>query len=58
VPDLIENPTDESVKNKIEELGFELCSTKGIDGEFYTVNRLQDLKLVCLDIINEKDSYR
>lgn len=33
---------------------FLLNSTSGIAGQFYTTNRLGDLKEICLEIINER----
>lgn len=46
--------TDAKLKEIVQEMGFELCSTSGIEGVFYTTNRVQDIKVLCLEIINDR----
>lgn len=51
---MISNPTNENVRDKILELGYDLNSMKGVAGNYYTNNRLEDLKKLSLEIISER----
>ena len=47
-------PTHDKVFDELTRLGFKVYNTRGIDGEFYTTNRLEDLLEVAKEILNEK----
>jgi hypothetical protein len=48
-------PTQESVLRTIQERAGEAWGTvKGIPGEFYTINRYEDLMWLCRKILNER----
>lgn len=51
---MIEDPSNESVRGYIVNLGYDLNPMKGIEGQFYTDNRLSDLHELCREIINER----
>lgn len=50
----IENPTQEKVFNRLEELWYSILNTKGIKGKFYTTNRKDDLMLAAKEVLEEK----
>lgn len=49
-----ENPTHDKVFGKLTELGYKVYNTRGIDGEFYTTNRLDDLTEAAKEVLYEK----
>lgn len=54
VPDIIENPTNETVRDMILEMGYDLNPMKGIEGKYYTTNRLEDLKNLVMEILKDR----
>jgi hypothetical protein len=66
VPEEVLNcPDNQTAKRIIEQIGkerssagkeFTLNPISGIPGSFYTDSRLRDLKQVCQEIINERNS--
>lgn len=48
------NPTHDSVYEKLTELGYKVYNTRGIEGEFYTTNRKEDLIIAAKEVINYK----
>lgn len=54
LPQLIKEPTNESVTATLKILGFDIYNTKGIEGKFYTDNRYKDLIEATLEVISEK----
>lgn len=52
--DNMKNPTHEKVFNKLTEMGYKVYNTRGVKGEFYTTNRLEDLIEAAKEVLNEK----
>jgi hypothetical protein len=50
----VKEPTHEKVYNKLVELGYKVYNTRGIQGEFYTTNRLEDLIEAAIEVLDEK----
>lgn len=50
----IEEPTHEKVYGALIELGYKVYNTRGIKGDFYTVNRREDLLLAAKEVLEEK----
>lgn len=50
----IENPSHEVVYNKLVEMGYSVYNTRGIQGEFYTTNRKEDLIEAAKEVLAEK----
>jgi hypothetical protein len=48
------NPTQEKVFGELTERGYKVYNTRGIKGEFYTVNRLEDLLIAAKEVLYEK----
>lgn len=47
-------PSHEKVFDKLIELGYSVYNTRGIAGNFYTNNRLQDLLEAANEVLQEK----
>jgi hypothetical protein len=56
LPYMMVEPTNEKVFTALEERGFKINNTKGVEGEFYTTNRLADLRIAALEVIKEKET--
>jgi hypothetical protein len=56
VPEILEDLNNEKVRDFILELGYDLNPMKGIDGDFYTINRLKDLHELCREIIKDRNN--
>lgn len=52
---MIKSPSNEDVRDKILELGYDLNPMKGVDGNFYTDRRIRDLKQLACQIIKERE---
>lgn len=50
----MEKPTHEMVHGRLLLLGFEVYNTRGIEGEFYTTNRAEDLLEAAKEVLQEK----
>lgn len=50
----ISNPTHEKVFEKLTNMGYRVYNTRGIKGEFYTTNRLEDLLQAAKEVLQEK----
>lgn len=50
----MENPTHEKVFGELTNRGYKVYNTRGIDGEFYTTNRLEDLVEAAKEVLHEK----
>lgn len=51
----IKEPTHDKVFNTLIEMGYKVYNTRGIEGEFYTNNRLQDLLIAAKEVLAEKE---
>lgn len=51
---IIPSPTDEIIQEEISKRFVPANALKGIDGNFYTVNRRDDLLRLCDEVIIEK----
>ena len=47
-------PTNEKVQNLLRSYGLKINNTRGIEGEFYTTNRLEDLRLAAQEVLLER----
>jgi hypothetical protein len=47
-------PTHEKVFNALTEMGFNVYNTRGIQGDFYTINRKEDLLIAAKEVLEEK----
>lgn len=56
VPSLINNPTNETVRDLIVSLGYDLNPMKSVPGEFYTTDRMNDLKTLIREILYERSN--
>lgn len=50
----VEDPTHEKVFNLLNEMGYKVYNTRGIEGQFYTDNRLEDLLEAASEVLQEK----
>lgn len=48
------NPTHEKVFETLTDMGYKVYNTRGIPGEFYTNNRLEDLLEAAKEVLQEK----
>lgn len=48
------NPTHEKVFETLTGMGYKVYNTRGIPGEFYTNNRLEDLLEAAKEVLQEK----
>jgi hypothetical protein len=51
--DKIEDPTHEKIFNELTRLGYKVYNTRGIRGEFYTINRKEDLIVAVKEVLDE-----
>lgn len=54
LPAIIKEPTDDKVHAVLTMLGYKVNNTRGVVGNFYTTNRLQDLVHAALDVLEER----
>lgn len=47
-------PTHEKVFQALTDMGYNVYNTRGIPGEFYTTNRLEDLLTAAKEVLQEK----
>lgn len=47
-------PSHEKVFNLLTSLGYKVYNTRGIDGQFYTDNRKEDLLTAAQEVLQEK----
>jgi hypothetical protein len=52
--DKMEEPTHEKVYDKLINMGYKVYNTRGIEGEYYTTHRLDDLLLAAKEVLDEK----
>lgn len=50
----MDSPTHDKVFNELTNRGYKVYNTRGIQGEFYTTNRLEDLKTAAREVLQEK----
>lgn len=50
----MENPDHNKVYEKLTSLGYKVNNTRGIEGEFYTSNRKEDLLKAAYEVLEEK----
>jgi hypothetical protein len=48
------NPTHDKVFQALTSMGYSVYNTRGISGEFYTTNRLEDLLEAAKEVLQEK----
>ena len=48
------NPTHDLVYETLTELGYKVYNTRGIEGEFYTTNRKEDLLIAANEVLQYK----
>jgi hypothetical protein len=48
------NPTHDKVFQTLTDMGYKVYNTRGIPGEFYTTNRLEDLLEAAKEVLQEK----
>lgn len=51
---VFEKPTHEMVHGRLLLLGYKIYNTRGIEGEFYTTNRAEDLLEAAKEVLQEK----
>jgi hypothetical protein len=56
IDSMIKFPTHQKVFNILTDLGYNVYNTRGIPGEFYTTNRLQDLLEAAHEVLTEKEN--
>jgi hypothetical protein len=56
VPKHLDNPTNERVRDRIIDMGYDLNPMKGVKGEFYTTDRFGDLASLAKEIIAEREA--
>lgn len=49
----VKEPTHETVYSILALMGFKINNTRGVPGEFYTVNREYDLRIALYEVIEE-----
>lgn len=52
------DPTDQKVKDYLHEQGYKIFNTRGIKGNYYTGNRLEDLLTTAHEILHERKKHR
>ena len=52
----IQEPTHDKVFGMLTLLGYKVYNTRGIAGEFYTSNRLEDLLAAAREVLEEKQN--
>lgn len=52
------NPSHEKVFDELTSKGYIVYNTRGIPGDFYTTNRLNDLLLAVQEVLEEKENDR
>lgn len=52
--DSMEKPTHDLVHGRLLLLGYKIYNTRGIEGEFYTTNRAEDLLVAAKEVLQEK----
>lgn len=50
----IQSPTHEKVYNRLIEMGYRVYNTRGVEGNFYTDDRLSDLLEAAQEVLQEK----
>lgn len=50
----LENPTHDKVFQTLTDMGYKVYNTRGIQGDFYTTNRLEDLLQAAKEVLKEK----
>lgn len=50
----MENPSHDSVFLQLNEMGYNVYNTRGIQGEFYTTHRRDDLIVAAQEVLTEK----
>jgi hypothetical protein len=50
----MEKPTHDKVFGYLSLLGYKVYNTRGIEGQFYTVNRAEDLLEAAKEVLQEK----
>lgn len=50
----IKDPTHDKVFLTLTDLGYKVYNTRGIKGDFYTVNRKEDLLVAAKEVLAEK----
>jgi hypothetical protein len=51
---IMDNPTHDKVFDILTNMGYNVYNTRGIPGEFYTTNRLEDLLTAAKEVLEEK----
>lgn len=51
----VKEPTHEKVFNILTDMGYKVYNTRGIKGNFYTDNRLEDLIIAAREVLVEKE---
>lgn len=51
---LIENPSHDKIFAHLNSLGYKVYNTRGIAGNFYTINRKEDLLQAAKEVLEEK----
>lgn len=51
---IMSNPTHEKVYDKLVSMNYSVYNTRGIEGKFYTNNRLEDLLEATKEVLQEK----
>lgn len=51
---IVTEPTHEKVFNILMEMNFKVYNTRGLDGQFYTNNRKDDLLVAAQEVLDEK----
>ena len=52
------NPTHEKVYDKLVSMNYSVYNTRGIEGKFYTNNRLEDLLEAIKEVLQEKKNAK
>ena len=50
----MKSPTHEKVFDELTGKGYKVYNTRGIEGDFYTTNRLEDLIIAAKEVLNER----
>lgn len=54
LPEAMQEPTDEKVRDALLAMGYKVFNTRGIVGEFYTTDRYRDLLEAAHEVIEER----
>lgn len=54
IPETMTNPSHDKVFDELTSRGYKVYNTRGIDGDFYTTDRLSDLLLATKEVLKEK----